>query len=292
VSPEVAPGWYPDPQAPGQVRYWDGAAWTEHVQPGGDEGDEESRVEELRDSSFFTSDLSPGELLLLAEAGFEPLGVVSGTAIYQIGFEASRWTENGEIAALSKAMLRGRELALERAADDAAELGADGVVSLRAKVGGYEWAPNMAEFVVIGTAVRRLDGEDDAGRPFTTDLSGQEIWTLRRAGYRPLGLALGTFVLHIAYANLAQLFRQYGANAEIADYSNVLAGAREQAMRRAQDHARRLGADGVVGVELKERSHQGWGSHVIEFFASGTAVAATGEPPPDVPAQPVVPLGR
>lgn len=25
--------WYPDPQQPGMVRYWDGAQWTEHVQP-------------------------------------------------------------------------------------------------------------------------------------------------------------------------------------------------------------------------------------------------------------------
>ena len=27
-------GWFPDPQAPGQLRYWDGAGWTAHTQPG------------------------------------------------------------------------------------------------------------------------------------------------------------------------------------------------------------------------------------------------------------------
>jgi hypothetical protein len=27
------PGWYPDPQAVGQQRYWDGGAWTEHRAP-------------------------------------------------------------------------------------------------------------------------------------------------------------------------------------------------------------------------------------------------------------------
>ena len=29
------PGWYADPNQPGQQRYWDGNAWTEHVAPAG-----------------------------------------------------------------------------------------------------------------------------------------------------------------------------------------------------------------------------------------------------------------
>ena len=33
TSPPTPPGWYPDPQAPGYQRYWDGAQWTEHVAP-------------------------------------------------------------------------------------------------------------------------------------------------------------------------------------------------------------------------------------------------------------------
>ena len=30
-------------------------------------------------------------------------------------------------------------------------------------------------------------------------------------------------------------------------------------------------AEGIVGVQLQEKSH-GWGSHTIEFFAIGTAI--------------------
>jgi uncharacterized protein YbjQ (UPF0145 family) len=47
-------------------------------------------------------------------------------------------------------------------------------------------------------------------------------------------------------------------------------------MQRMQTEAQELEAEGIVGVSLSERSH-GWGSHVIEFFALGTAIVSTGE---------------
>ncbi len=45
-------------------------------------------------------------------------------------------------------------------------------------------------------------------------------------------------------------------------------------MQRMQTEAQELVAKGIVGVSLSEKSH-GWGSHVIEFFALGTAIVAT-----------------
>jgi hypothetical protein len=31
ASPATPPGWYRDPQADGQLRWWDGRRWTDHV---------------------------------------------------------------------------------------------------------------------------------------------------------------------------------------------------------------------------------------------------------------------
>ena len=47
-------------------------------------------------------------------------------------------------------------------------------------------------------------------------------------------------------------------------------------MERMQVEAEALGAEGIVGVTLTESNHS-WGSHVLEFFAVGTAVTPMSE---------------
>jgi hypothetical protein len=49
----------------------------------------------------------------------------------------------------------------------------------------------MAEFIAIGTAVEHRGGVlhwAPNGRPFQSDLSGQEFWTLLRTGHGPVGM--------------------------------------------------------------------------------------------------------
>ena len=58
---------------------------------------------------------------------------------------------------------------------------------------------------------------------------------------------------------------------ELPNFTQALYEARELAMTRMQDEANQLGATGIVGVRLEEKSHQ-WGSHTIEFLSLGTAV--------------------
>ena len=236
---------------------------------------ERMRAEVAR--GFFTSDLSVNEFLLVKQAGFDPLGLVVGSSIYHIGYQQAMFSQNQEMGVLTQAMYHARELAMTRMEEEADQLGADGVVGVRLDIGRYEWGEALAEFIAIGTAVKHRGGElhrAPNGRPFTSDLSGQDFWTLLSAGYRPVGMVMGNCVYHVAHQGLRNWFKQIGQNQEMPNYTQALYDARELAMERMQAEAEELQSEGIVGVQIHERSH-GWGSHVIEFFAVGTAVVPT-----------------
>jgi len=224
--------------------------------------------------ALFTSDLSVNEFLLIKEAGFHPRGLVVGSSIYHIGFSAKGWSSSREVQTLTQAMYAARELAMSRMEEEAAVLGADGVVGVRLDVGFYEWGRGTAEFLALGTAVSAEDGgnwKTPEGKPFTSDLSGQDFWTLLQAGHAPLGLVMGTCVYHVAHQGMFQAMGQIGQNKEMPNFTQALYEARELAMERMQDEAKKVGAEGIVGVQIQEKSHV-WGSHTIEFFSMGTAV--------------------
>jgi uncharacterized protein YbjQ (UPF0145 family) len=238
------------------------------------------RIERMKQEvarGFFTSDLSVNEFLLVKQAGFEPLGLVLGSSIYHIGFQQASWNQNQEMGVLTQAMYHARELAMTRMEEEADALGADGIVGVRLEIGRYEWGADLAEFIAVGTAVKHREGElhrAPNGRPFTSDLNGQDFATLLRAGYRPAGLVMGNCVYHVARQGMLASLRQLGRNIEMPNFTQALYQARELAMERMQKEADELQSGGIVGARIVERSH-GWGSHVIEFFAIGTAVVPT-----------------
>jgi uncharacterized protein YbjQ (UPF0145 family) len=225
---------------------------------------------------LFTSDLSVNEYLCVEKAGFEPVGLVVGSSIYHIGFQVANWKASQEMGVLTQAMYSARELAMTRMEEEADQLGADGIVGVRLDIGRYEWGADMAEFIAIGTAVKHKGGKIHRapnGRPFTSDLTGQAFWTLMQTGKRPVGMVMGNCVYHVAHRGMMQSLRQTGQNVELEQYTQALYDARELAMERMQREAEQIG-DGVLGiVEVKlHQNNHGWGSHVIEFFAIGTAV--------------------
>src|SRR5579883_813200 len=226
---------------------------------------------------LFTSDLSVNEFLLVREAGFDAVGLVVGSSIYHIGWQQPAMNQSRELETLTQAMYHARELAMTRMEEEADMLGADGIVGVRLDIGRHEWGQHLAEFIAIGTAIRHREGEPyraPNGRPFTSDLSGQDFWTLLRAGYRPVSLVMGNCVYHVGYQGLGQWFKQIGQNCEMPTYTQAIYDAREHALARMQADAEQLKADGIVGAQVTEKSH-GWGSHVIEYFAIGTAIMAT-----------------
>ena len=241
------------------------------------------RLKETR--TVFTSDLTVNEFLLVKEAGFDPLGLVLGSSIYHIGIQVGRWGKSQELNRLSEALYHARELAIGRMEVEADELGADGIVGVRLDIKFYEWGAGTAEFVAIGTAVRAREGSyrTPAGKPFTSDLSGQDFWVLHQTGYAPVALVMGNCVYHVAHQSLGQWVRSAGVNTELPNFTQALYEARELAMERMQREAEQVGAQGIVGVQIHEKSHQ-WGGHTIEFFAVGTAVRPLREdhrvPPP------------
>src|ERR1700729_1245822 len=235
------------------------------------------RIERMKkDASrgFFTSDLSVNEFLLVKESGFEPVGLVLGSSIYHIGFQQAGWNQNQEMGVLTQAMYHARELAMTRMEEEADQLGADGIVGVRLDIGRYEWGADLAEFIAVGTAVKHREGvlhRAPNGRPFTSDMSGQDFATLLRTGHRPVGMVMGSCVYHVAHRGMLKSMAQTGRNVELANFTQALYDARELAMERMQSEAQTLSAEGIVGVDLQEKSH-GWGSHTIEFFAVGTAI--------------------
>ena len=224
---------------------------------------------------LFTSDLSVNEFLLVKESGFEPVGLVMGSSIYHVGYQRGHWSKNEEMGVLTQALYHARELAMARMEAEADALAADGIIGVRLEVKRHAWGENVLEFIAVGTAIVHGAGvshRTPTGKPFTSDLSGQDFWTLLRSGYRPVELVMGNCVYHVAHQGLGGWMKTVGRNCEMPNFTQALYDARELAMERMQTEAMSAGAVGVVGTEIHEQTHGNWDTHVIEFFAVGTSV--------------------
>ncbi|HEX3467239.1 MAG TPA: heavy metal-binding domain-containing protein [Candidatus Elarobacter sp.] len=244
-----------------------------------------SRLRRMRGEGgtpLFTSDLSVSEFVLLEQMSWRPLGLVLGSSIYHVGIQYGNFYQNQELQYLSAAMYEARELAMSRMEEEADVLGADGVVGVRLEVGGYAWAENALEFTAVGTAVKAPAGDavwrTRDNKPFTSDFSVQDFYKLvSSTGYVPRELVLGNCVYHIAHQGFMQQMRTIGNNIELNNYTEAIYDARELAMSRMQAEAEAHGADGIVGMQIVEKTHI-WSPHVIEFMAIGTSVEKRGEP--------------
>lgn len=258
---------------------------------------------------LWTGDLSAGEFSLVSQAGYEPLGQVMGSSIYHVGWQWNRTTnwQNGswgqgssyELDVVTRAFYQARHLALGRLQQEAALLGATGVVGVRLEHKEYEWGAEMLEFAALGTAIRERDvarpqhSSDMSTHVRLSDLSGQDFWLLRQSGFRPMGIAVGNCTWYQQPSWNTQNVTQGGflsgswQNQELPDYTQALYSAREMAMERMENEARAANGSGIVGVTVDvkvephhvEQNDQTRIDMIYHFTAIGTSIAPFPAPP-------------
>lgn len=245
-----------------------------------------------------TSLLSADGLAGLEAAGFEMVGEVLGTAVMQIGFSgyggcgwspglggggyyggpssvsrASRWSGYEPYA---KAVRQGRDTALNRMLQEAAALGADGVVGV--KFTDERMEGQKREFMALGTAVRSR-GKQRPKIPFCTDLGGQDVAKLMAAGWVPSGIAYGISIAvrHDDWRTQSQTGWMAG-NTEVSGYTELLTHVRSQARKDFAAMAAKLGGDAALlsglwshvwPIEVGENHTD----HVAECVVVGNAIA-------------------
>ncbi|HEY3906902.1 MAG TPA: heavy metal-binding domain-containing protein [Streptosporangiaceae bacterium] len=119
------------------------------------------------DGGPFTSDLSAQDFYRLLATGATPVAFVLGTCVYHIAHYSFRQIlqqsgMNTEMGMFTQGVYEARELALIRMQNEAAQVGANGVVGVNFKVENYVWGEHGTEFFATGTAIRR---RGDAPKP-------------------------------------------------------------------------------------------------------------------------------
>lgn len=277
------------------------AASLESLERGGLPLRAQERLSDLSGRELFTSDLSVNEFALSHSIGLRPLAQVMGSSVYHVGWQQSPgswggWQAAGlsqELTTLSAAWNTARERAFGRLEQEATLLGAHAVVGLQLTTGRHDWASGAIEYMAIGTAVR-IEGAAPAERPTLTDLSAQDYWKLRQAGYRPLGVVGASSVYYIV-SGWQQRRMQGGmfsswANQELRDFTQGVYDVREATLGRVSAEARRQGAAGMVGVSIahsvEEREVDSGGSSRIDLVVTmhvlGTSLAHRDEAPSDL----------
>ena len=264
-----------------------------------------TRMREIRETATWGSALSTQEFNAIKGVGFDPVGQVLGTAVFQVGYQggygcsgawsgylgqnqstdvsSSAWAP---FSAMVQTMYTARQTALSRALAECRALGGDGIVG--AALTMHRFVAGGLEFTALGTAVRAR-GNVRPRQPFTSHVTGQEFAKLIHAGYVPTGLALGISIAsrHDDYRTRAALSRWAG-NQEVPGYTQLINNARHDARNQLMKDARQHGGDGVVVDEVSLRigerecpTYQGGRDHIAEAFLLGTCIARFERTHPD-----------
>ncbi len=134
-------------------------------------------------------------------------------------------------------------------------------------------------------AERRLRELSERGGSFTSDLSVSDFALCHQLRLRPISQVMGSSIYQVGY-QAAPWPSSLGGGLmfELETLSEAWNDVRERALSRLAQEATHVGADAVVGVELRTGAHD-WAENSIEYVVLGTAVAhadsqrATDRPP-------------
>ncbi|MCW3059174.1 MAG: heavy metal-binding protein [Capsulimonas sp.] len=200
---------------------------------------------------LFTSNLAPEEAGLLRREGFHPRGIVTGSAVYHVGQAYASSQGDCEVSVLSTAYNEACRLAVGRMAQELKMIGGHGVVGVRFSLVRHEWADKTIEVQVMGTAVEGPGRPPE--QPFMCDLSGQEWYALRRAGYDPVAFVWGHCTWFLLTTQQDEWVHRSWSNVEMTHWSAGLSKARTRAMAHLNKQASAYGANGVAGVKIERR---------------------------------------
>jgi uncharacterized protein YbjQ (UPF0145 family) len=114
-------------------------------------------------------------------------------------------------------------------------------------------------------AERRLREVGEQGGAFTSDLSVADFALCHRLGLKPLAQVMGSSIYQVGYQYSPWPAGMGGS------FMFEMDEVRGRALSRLAQEAGHVGADAVIGVELRTGEHD-WAENAIEYIVIGTAV--------------------
>lgn len=221
-------------------------------------------------TKFFSAAVSGTELFCHLDAGYAPVSFVMGNVAYALGLGRGltgglRTLARGEVKEYSDLYNDIRHLALHRLEQEAAQLGANAVVDVRTEL--MPFMPGVVELVMTGTASHHAALPH--GAMVSSELRGDELWSLATMGYAPLKLVMATSVCSLGVAaGIGTLFQSI-QRGELPELTQLVYEARERCLERLRHEGQMIGAERVMGNRLVIRELS---KGLIEIVAIGTAV--------------------
>ena len=224
-----------------------------------------------QNSKMFSSAGDAQELYCHMDAGYQPLSFAFGNIAYSVGLGGGvlgllKTFVKGEIQEFSDVFNHTRHFALNRLLKNAYQNGANSVVGIRTNVMNFD---GFHEMYMVGTATHNTNLNLGKGEIISSDLTGEELWSLTKIGYAPIKLLISTSVYSLGIVGGFKSVLKGFIKGEITELTDMIYHAREQVFSRIEREAIQLEADEVVGIKTYILEI---GSGLIEIFAIGTAV--------------------